>query len=370
MRVSARGALAVLSAALVVSAATPLAGAASVHVAKSPGWRVFKTFGCASGIVFGLTSTGQDGSWATGRFTPCAPGAATHMLLARWDGRSWEEPPLPPAGASAIDGNAVAALSNSYSWTFGDGVAGSFAWLYRSGRWRTFQLPDSPYVSSAVVFSRSNVWAFGETSTRPLQYAARFNGRTWRRVGIPVAPAAMAAPTPSNIWVLGSVANASEYVPALAHWTGQWKVIPLPAPPSGEQISGEWVNWDNAHGVWVVASLVPTVTGGYYRWLLLHWTGSRWFRITYPYQTFRLGPFAHDGHGGLWIASGSCRSCLYTDMVHYSPSSGWSKPVPAGPVEIEAMRLIPGTESVLAAGIRSPSPNSPNGSAVVLKYGR
>jgi hypothetical protein len=128
------------------------------------------------------------------------------------------------------------------------------------------------------------------------------------------------------------------------------------------------VNWDNAHGAWVVVRLA--LAGGSSRWLLLHWTGSRWFETTYPYRTFRLGAFAHDGHGGLWIASDSCGSCYYIDMVHYSPARGWSKPVPAGTVDIEAMRLIPRTATVLAAGIRYPGLHNSNGRAVILKYGR
>jgi hypothetical protein len=179
-----------------------------------------------------------------------------------------------------------------------------------------------------------------------------------------VQAVAIAAPAPGNIWALGTAVGAFANTD-LAHWTGsRWIVIPLPTAPSGEYFYGNWVNWDNARGAWVVASLLPGRAV-----LLLHWTGSRWIKVKYPYKTFGLGPFAHDGHGGFWIASQSCGSCFYTDMIHYSPARGWSKPVPIGPVVIEAMRLIPGTTSVLAAGIRYPGLHDPDGSAVILKYG-
>jgi hypothetical protein len=365
MKRSARGVMAVIGAALVAAAAAPVAGAASISAAKSPGWRLFKNFGCASGAVYGLTSTGPDGVWATGYFTPCVPNATSRVLVARWDGRSWQEPPLPADAAAAYEGITTAALSTSYAWTFGRGEFGDFAWLYRSGEWRTFKLPDRPYVNSAVVFSRSNAWVFGGASTGAPQYAARFNGRTWRRVGIPVAEIAMAAPAPRSIWALGTAVGASEANADVAHWTGsRWTVIPLPPPPTGEQFFGNWINWDTDHGAWVIASVRPGRAV-----LLLHWTGSRWIKVPYPYTTFGLGPFAHDGRGGFWIASQSCGSCIYTDMVHYSPSGGWSKPVPIGPVAIEAMRLIPGTASVLAAAIRYPGLHNFAGSAVILKYG-
>lgn len=370
MRRSARGMMVIIGAALVVALVAPAADAGPIHAARSPGWRVFKTFGCTFGALFAVTSTGPRGAWATGRFTRCGPGGTNHVLVARWDGRSWQTR-LPPNAATAFGGAALAALSNSYTWTFGGGVRGTFAWLYRNGGWRKFQLPDSPSVGSAVAFSRSNAWVFGTAGSGAPAYAARFNGHRWRRVGIPVQPVAMAAPGPGNIWAIGPVRHGSRSGWGLAHWTGsRWIVVPLPDPPSGELISAYTVDWDNAHGAWVVASIAPTVSGPY-RWLLLHWTGRRWIHISYPYTTSMLGPFAHDGHGGLWIASDTCDaiSCFYTDMVHYNPARGWSKPVPVGPDEIKAMRLIPRTDSLWAAGIRYPSAHNLNGVAVILKYG-
>jgi len=44
--------------------------------------------------------------------------------------------------------------------------------------------------------------------------------------------------------------------------------------------------------------------------------------------------------------------------------------VPAGPVKIETMRHIPGTESVWAGGlVEHTHPNNTGFSAVILKYG-
>lgn len=185
---------------------------------------------------------------------------------------------------------------------------------------------------------------------------------------MPIQPAATAAPAPGNIWAIGpdTPSHASPW--ALAHWTGRWKVVALPDPPPGEQIFSGGVDWDNAHGAWVVASLIPKGSGNQYGGLLLHWTGSRWVNIPYPYQTFGLGPFAHDGHGGFWIASQSCFAGSCTDMVHYSPARGWSRPVSIGPFFIRAMRLIPRTGSVWAGGTRWLAAIEKE-SAVILKYG-
>jgi hypothetical protein len=356
-----------ISAVLIACAAAPVAGATPAPATASSGWRVVKTFGCDLGDVLSVTSTGAREAWAGGYSTPCSPDAPTRALLARWDGSSWQQPPLPPKFGLAYDGGAVAALSGSYLWTFPSYRSNTYAFLDRGGRWQTFRLAPTTDISSAVVFSRSNAWAFGVAFVGrgvPHPYAARFNGRTWRRVGIPVLPDAIAAPGPRNIWVVGPDVKFNW---VLAHWTGRWQVVPLPDPPSGTPISGAWVDWDHPHSAWVVVTLTPAVSTGSVIGLLLHWTGSRWIDIRYPAKTCGFGPVAHDGHGGLWIASTLCRSSPGTDMVHYSPADGWSRPVPAGPVKIETMRHIPGTETVWAGGLERTHPNG--FSAVILKYG-
>lgn len=182
---------------LAVSAGFPAAAAGSgVHAGASPRWRVVKYFGaCASQGTQSVAATGADDAWATGQafgFQCDRPG----LLIARWDGRSWRQLP-PPPGFSGVShdsiGFSVAALSASYSWTFVTRAPSVRSWqsfaLLRSGhRWRAFRLTAEfgLAVNSAGVFSRSDAWAFGNISYAA--YAARFNGRSWRRVPVPVNP--------------------------------------------------------------------------------------------------------------------------------------------------------------------------------------
>ena len=105
------------------------------------------------------------------------------------------------------------------------------------------------------------------------------------------------------------------------------------------------------HGPWVAGDLVAgdSQVGG----VLLHWTGSTWVNVKLPFQTLGLGPLAHDGHGGLGIASIPAACCDALDMAHYS-AGRWSVtpvPVPVGDgATVATMRLIPWTQSVWAGG--------------------
>ena len=200
MRVfSRRLVIAVAASVLAVGAGTPAIGSARAAQATAPpGWRLVKQFGgCNSDFgVQSVTATGASNAWATGDFSLFFPKSGVcsriSLLIAHWDGRSWQHirPPVGfrPAGRSHSAGHAIAALSASYSWVFVDRVFNkfpvpqSFALLWRNGRWRAIRLADGLVINSAVAFTRSSAWAFGSRSvgTQVAAYAARFNGQGWQ----------------------------------------------------------------------------------------------------------------------------------------------------------------------------------------------
>jgi hypothetical protein len=293
------------------------------------------------------------------------------LLIAHWDGSSWQDM-RPPAGFRPVlnpysAGHAVAALSASYAWVFADReyntspVTQSFALRWQTGGWRAFRLADDATITSAVVFNQSSAWGFGyvrsHSTGQVAAYTVRFNGQGWRAVPVPVLPQGIASLAPDNIWAAGPLARAANQPNpkpyALAHWTGRWHTIPFPnlGLPSGEGVVAAWVVSDGSHGLWVAGDLVAgdSQVGG----VLLHWTGSTWVNVKLPFQTLGLGPLAHDGHGGLWIASIPATCCDALDMAHYS-AGRWSVtpvPVPVGDgATVTTMRRIPRTQSVWAGG--------------------
>jgi len=189
---------------------------------------------------------------------------------------------------------------------------------------------------------------------------------------VPVVPESTADPAPGNIWAVGPVASAANQRRfALAHWTGRWKTIPVPARllPAGASVDYAWVVSDSARGAFVVAGI--SARPG---WVLLLWTGSTWVKIATPAAADFIGPIARDGHGGLWVASvppGTCpgTACDTVTMLHRTATGTWTRTVvKVANLGLTDMRLIPGTRSVWASG------NIITGSTgdfvpVILKYG-
>jgi hypothetical protein len=264
--------------------------------------------------------------------------------------------------AQALAASAVASLSGSYTWTFlkRDAPLSShdFAMLRQDGRWTAFQLAGNSSINSAVVFSRSDAWGFGTVGQGA--YAVRFNGRSWRRVPIPVVPLATAAPRPDNIWVVGpadrQAGQAFPHSYQLAHWTGRWQVRPLPklSLPAKTSFDGASVVSAGPGAVFVAVQFFPP--GGQQSGELLQWNGTRWSNIKLPVPVIYLGPLAHDGHGGLWVAASPTPVYPEVVMLHRSPSGAWLQSAAVQTscgdcqLTVNAMRLVPGTGSVWAGG--------------------
>lgn len=359
---------------MAVAAWTPAARAerAARAAADPPGWRLEHTFGSCFGVTNSVTATSANDAWAVGEWYGCGSAQIHDHQVARWNGSSWHELPHAPGfGFSDVAisvGTAVAALSSSYSWAFIDrrssvdaSTGKSFALLWRGDRWRTFRLVDGSTITSAVAFSQSDAWAFGSipSGQGKAAYAVRFNGTRWRRVRVPVVPQATAAPGRRNVWAVGPLLSAAVYpFPrrwALSHWTGRWHTTLLPdlSLSPGRHIEGISVVTDGSSGAWVAITTFnngpePYANGS----VLLHWTGKRWLTVVPTILSAGLGPLAHDGHGGLWIWWTPVDNSPL-GMIHRSATGAWSEvPLPnaVGYPGVLAMRQIPGTGSVWAAG--------------------
>lgn len=168
--------LSVAGCVLAVAAAGPVA-ASPLRRAATPGWRVAHVFGGGCGDVEAVTAVAANAGWAAGSMGQCSGSTFAEPLIARWDGRSWQQlrPPsqfINPPGQVPLSGTAVAALSTSYAWTFlSDEGSDSYALLWNSGHWRVYRLTRTiATFGSAVVFSPSDAWVSAPsvtTSTRP-----------------------------------------------------------------------------------------------------------------------------------------------------------------------------------------------------------
>jgi hypothetical protein len=129
---------------------------------------------------------------------------------------------------------------------------------------------------------------------------------------------------------------------------------------------------DGSDGAFVVADLVTPGSPGAGVPELLHWTGKAWKPVKLPIPVQELGPMAHDGHGGLWVASvpaslNCSDECFNIDMLHRGAAGTWSMTiVQVDNLGLTAMRLIPGSTSLWASGSVS---GGNDFAPVMIKYG-
>ena len=376
----------VITAAALALALASSAAAVGPAQASTPGWRITQVFGAPSYPIFqGLTASGAGNAWIAGTTVQA-------LLAEQWDGSQWQAvpPPAPFDGSVSGDSVNVAAVGSSSAantWffpTLGTSTADiQYALRWTGSAWTAFRLSKKNMVIGTAVFGKSDVWLFGQKpgSGNNLGFGPawvlRFNGTAWRPVSAPATPVGVSAVSASDMWALGPSAktvNAAKQVIVTMHWNGTaWRVHKLPAiPPAGGNgwvpVSIAATGPDNA---WVV-ELHPANPGtgqAPVGTALLHWNGRAWSRAGESGKIYASGGLTPDGHGGLWLAGTGSASQAY--FAHYSGGRFSLQAVPTESgytVGIAGLRRIPGTASVWATAILTPTGNGINESAI-LKYG-
>ena len=115
-----------------------------------------------------------------------------------------------PGTGPLINGTVISASSATNAWILADTVGGrTRASRWNGSRWTSFRFPRELRTTAAAVFSRTDVWAFGELfggeihRLYDLPYVVRFNGRRWLRMPSPLVPQAASVEAPSDIWTVG-----------------------------------------------------------------------------------------------------------------------------------------------------------------------
>jgi hypothetical protein len=126
--------------------------------------------------------------------------------------------PPPPGTGPLIPPTVISASSAANVWVFGDTVGlTTRVSRWNGSRWASFSFPHELRTHAAAVFSRTDVWAFGEifnastASSRPC--VVRFTGRRWLRVPSPLVPQAASAVAPNDIWTVGTLTGPGRYGP-------------------------------------------------------------------------------------------------------------------------------------------------------------
>lgn len=251
----------------------------------------------------GVAARGSLDAWTVG----CReePSGVNVPVAEHFDGAAWRATAAPahrPPGGAAATGqlDAVLPLSAHDVWAVGswnDAAAfqdRSLAEHFDGRRWQEVPLPAEPagrsaYPSALAGVSADDLWTVGVTAQdristpRPLAY--HWNGRAWSSVATPDpggdALLLGAAAERGGVWAVGVAYNAQgEGHPLIEHWDGTaWRIVPTPHT-AGRGETLESVAVLGPEDVWAVgASSTPDGTAGP---LTLHWDGRTWTAVAVP----------------------------------------------------------------------------------------
>ncbi len=344
-RMSAVGAIVALS----VTAAPAVAQAET-----TPGWHIAHSSpGFPRDDFSDIAVTGPGDAWAVGSGPCCVQGE--HRKISHWDGSEWRDvtPPEAPGGDRAASLTKVAASSPANVWTFGITFDGEFYGHHWDGStWRTTVFDPDIGIADAAVLAPDDAWFVGSQRTEDgeVGIASHYDGSGWTTMPLPIVPEEMSAAR-GAVWATGRTGNGA---PATVRWTGSsWRKVPLPKPklsPGVSAFPGDVLALGprDAWATMVLGKDESVWPGA----VLYHWNGRRWRQVRIDAPEDMLYRLAPDGRGGLWIVSQHVHESAY--LLHYSRGRVTRQPAPTGDgtaASIEAIALVPGTRSLLAAGI-------------------
>jgi hypothetical protein len=334
----------VAAACAVISGAILLIGTALPAQAAAPGWRQMfsKHYGPASSRPFfdAVVASSAHDAWALGGTTgndgdgPMGTPVAEH-----WNGKAWSQYNLPRGvadhiiAASAPAGNDIWAVTQFGGYILHwNGKAWSLAKRLPAARG-----PLAPQLTGVVALSAKNVWVFGGSGETVGWGTWHYNGKSWTLGGgysedISNGSAVSAA----SIWAIGGLSAPQSQI---VHYTGTWK------PVTSRTLSGlsfGSIQAFNATDVWATAVPVSTNAPSY----LVHYNGRVWSKVKVPWNVgVGWSPVVSDGHGGLWLSSGSVSQNW---EVHRTAKGAWGRN--AVGVPLTGLANVPGTGALLGAG--------------------
>jgi hypothetical protein len=303
--------------------------------------------------VYEVSASSASNQWAVGDSSDFTHLLAEHRTAAGWRQMS------PATGiklGEGIVGTQVAATSGQQAW--------AFAWLstgnservvgvhYNGTSWSAAHaFAGETALASAFATSSTDVWQLGgggTGSSAPVAY--HYNGTAWAKVAIPVSGAGSGTPAAGD-WVLGQRGLSGASI-EVVHWVkGAWRKVALPAGtvPAGQLAQAHDIVAVSATSVWASLEYGAVAGPNPGTAVLLHWNGSKWSKVSLPKGASAMW-IASDGHGGLWAIEGAPGS----EYLYHLSGGHWTKvalPVKPGHLTLaRAPVLIPGAESVLAAG--------------------
>jgi hypothetical protein len=216
--------------------------------------------------------SGSEG-WAVGGSGPGRDLDFTRTLIARWDGRTWQEVPSPSPGKVTNQLDAVAAGAADDVWAVGHSTGGDLSEAlvlhWDGSAWTQMPIPDLAdgiELLDVAVVGKDSVWAVGTsvpdpratTPWRQLAVVLHWDGSSWRPVLPELVPvtqvSSVAAVSETDVWFAGyAQLPGGPETAHIEHWDGQQ----LRAEASGASNRGDLAS--ALEGICAVGSRVMAV---------------------------------------------------------------------------------------------------------------
>jgi hypothetical protein len=268
-----------------------------------------------------LSMSGATDGWAVGQFMDSS--AFGHPLAEHWNGTRWTHVSTPqPAGQQAgLAG--VDELSPADVWAVGTsttgGVAGDEPLIeHWDGKvWSIVSGASLPAGATGVLNAvggtgPADLWAVGYTisadQSQQQVLFENFDGTSWQQVPFPTQesacdpggsscfldPKAVAATSPDDVWVVGTILEPNPTGNFIAHWNGTaWHVVHPPCLEGSKVVarcSGATTDLNGLSGVTAISATDAWAAGhegnvnneNFNIPYVLHWTGKRWSLVKTP----------------------------------------------------------------------------------------
>lgn len=344
---------------------------------------------CGNDSLSSVVATGPRNAWALGQ-PPWGGGPGCGADVEHWDGTAWRRVPVPGDVFLGLPlAHPLTATSASDAWFFPvhTALAGDSYFEYNSAlhwtgtAWRASSFPGKLTVQAAAALRPGDVWAFGviaSSADTTVPFTARYNGRAWHRVRLPVAPLAVAAAGHDDLWGIGPTVATAARAASRQHiiamrWNGRsWSQLAVPkiAVPAGQSyFNSASMATTGSRDIWwyYQASSQDNRTS---RSGLLHWNGAAWHAIPLPAAISDVEAITQDGHGGIWLTADT--GLVLTQYWYHYGGGRWTRSPVRSPRNytnfVFGMSWIPGTTSVWADGEADANVGT-HTVGVIAKYG-
>ena len=332
--------------------------------------------------VISSPNPGADGPYVQREFREVTAASATQVwaagyangpLIASWDGASWTVDSLPVPGGGNGTLNAIDTDGNGDVWAVGNQSSTPYQWALRliGGVWTNVAVTGAPTLADlrdVSVVSASNVWAVGDDAGGVAAVAMHWNGSTWASIPPPVPAGASGVQLnrvelirgTTKVIAVGYYVKSSQFYPYSARWTGSaWKVVPTPTNPPGELVG---VVAESSTNAWAVGDRNPTSNTP--KSLIEHWDGTRWSAVASPNRAganFLMSVDASTSAPTDVWAVGYTYPSERTLAMHYN-GTGWSLATTPNPAtaagdvdQFFGTSYVPGTNMCWAVGTNGPA---------------